>query len=516
MGIQNDEALFAAAIYEPSGAQYTRSIFGHHLPLMLMSYLGTLKAWIYTPVFRFWMPGAYSIRIPTLLLGTLSVWLFYLLLRRIGGLRAALIGSWLLATDAMFLLTICFDWGPVSLQHLLLIAGLLMLLLFYEERRSIHLAAGFFFFGLGMWDKAIFTWMLSGVAVAALAVFPREILRALTARRAAIASLAFGLGALPLVLFNASTKLETFRANTTYSASDLWGKSFLLRHTLDGCALFGWLVPEDQEVTNPQPARTALEHVSMRLDSAGGRQRESLMFYGFVAALLLSPLLWLRRKKTVASRRAVAFSVLAMTVAWLQMALTQGAGGAVHHAVLLWPFPQIVVAVVLADGSRFLGRLGKPALILVAVPLVASNVLVVNHYFVKMIRNGGALNWTDAIYPLSDSLRSVPMRRLFVIDWGIVDSLRLLNRGWLPLQMASDPLSKPQLDEADRQVVGEWLATPGGVFVGHTGGNEFFQGAKQHLDDIAGRLGYRKQMLRVIPDANGRPMFEVMRFAKSG
>ena len=34
---------------------------------------------------------------------------------------AALIGCGLLATDAIYLLTSCFDWGPVALEHLLLL-----------------------------------------------------------------------------------------------------------------------------------------------------------------------------------------------------------------------------------------------------------------------------------------------------------------------------------------------------------------------------------------------------------
>jgi len=41
-------------------------------------------------------------------------------------------------------------------------------------------------------------------------------------------------------------------------------------------------------------------------------------------------------------RRAVLFALIAMTVAWLQMAITANAGGSVHHTILLWPLPQLL------------------------------------------------------------------------------------------------------------------------------------------------------------------------------
>src|SRR6476646_8585452 len=118
-GIQNDEALFASGIYQQIGISQTVKIFGHRVPLMLISYLGALKSWIYAPIFRFWKPSAASVRVPVILAAGLTIWLFWSLLRRIAGYRAAALGCALLASDTLFLITSCFDWGPVVLQHLL-------------------------------------------------------------------------------------------------------------------------------------------------------------------------------------------------------------------------------------------------------------------------------------------------------------------------------------------------------------------------------------------------------------
>ena len=53
--------------------------------------------------------------------------------------RAALFGTALLATDASYLLTVRWDWGPVALQHLCLIGGVLAIVRFWQEN-SLQLA----------------------------------------------------------------------------------------------------------------------------------------------------------------------------------------------------------------------------------------------------------------------------------------------------------------------------------------------------------------------------------------
>src|SRR6266581_458207 len=63
LGIENDESLFGSAIWAPSPVNSIQ-VAGHEIPLMLMSYLGALKGWLYVPLFRIWAPGPYSIRIP--------------------------------------------------------------------------------------------------------------------------------------------------------------------------------------------------------------------------------------------------------------------------------------------------------------------------------------------------------------------------------------------------------------------------------------------------------------------
>ena len=121
-GLQNDEVIFAPADYRVPGSAVFL-VLNDRLPVMLMSYLGALKTWLYALLLRSFPPSYWTVRLPVLLLGALTIWLFVDLLQEIQDTRAAWIGGVLLATDTMFLVTTCFDWGPVALQHLLLVAG---------------------------------------------------------------------------------------------------------------------------------------------------------------------------------------------------------------------------------------------------------------------------------------------------------------------------------------------------------------------------------------------------------
>src|SRR5689334_19100167 len=81
-GIQTDEALFAAGIYPPFLHPFVIRIFKHDYPMMVMTYVGTVKSAIWAAIFKVWPPSPASVRIPAVLLGALSVWWTYLLVSR--------------------------------------------------------------------------------------------------------------------------------------------------------------------------------------------------------------------------------------------------------------------------------------------------------------------------------------------------------------------------------------------------------------------------------------------------
>ncbi|MGO9261473.1 MAG: ArnT family glycosyltransferase [Bryobacteraceae bacterium] len=509
LGIEDDETLFVDAILHPRAELYSLRLGHSHVPIMLMTYLGALKALIYGPLFRWFGTGVRVLREPMLLAGVASLYLFFRLLRRVAGARAACIGCALLAVDSAYLLTVCFDWGPVALQHLLLIGGVLLAIGFFQDGSGRRLAAGGFLLGLALWDKALAVWLLSGLGIAAILTFPRQVFAALTRRNVAIFAAGFLLGALPLLIYNAGHHWVTFTGNfqrdTTPGA--ISGKFRMLVNTGQGDGLFGWMIDEDWQTPAPHAPKGALAVVSARISALAGHPRRHLLVYAFGLALLLAPL------ARGTALRTILFAVIAMAVAWIQMAINANTGGSVHHTVLLWPLPQVVIAVSFASASRRLGRAGMPALAAVLAVAVLSGALVINEYYAVMLRDGGAQSWTDAIYPLSGYLKTVPAPAVICLDWGILDPLRLLDHGRLPLEMRPDSLARPEMTEGDRAYVAFRISDPANVFIAHTKDYEFFPGAAPNLARFAAQSGYTRQTVAVIPDSYGRPVYEVYRFA---
>ena len=503
-GIEDDEALLAGPIYSPVARDFRIRIFHRDIPLMAMDYVGALKSWLYWPIFRLFKPSDWSLRFPVLLLGALTIWLFYLLLHRVAGTRAAVAGCLLLSTDASFLLTTEFDWGPVAIQHLMLAAACLCLIEFARTGSRKFLGAGFFALGLGLWDKTIFAWLIGGLVVATLAVFPRQVLARVTTKNLATAIAGFLLGVWPFAVFNARHDWRSIRNNVSFSADGIGNKAEVLRATLDGSGLFGYIVND----SSPQPTKatkTWLERTSTRIADLVGRPQSNLVMLVALPIFLIVGL-------AGPSRRTILFALVFMAVSWILMALTKNAGGSVHHAVLLWPFPQLVIAVGWADASRRWDSSGGVSMALLFLFLCVPNLLVTNQYLTQFIRYGPTVTWTDAIYPLSDFLVSDSppgsSPDVFVMDWDLYHPLLLLDQGRIKLQVGYDAEAREQ------RSIEAMLTSPSALFVTHTQPNQFFPAPNRNLENEAAARGYRKEVLRTVADRHGQAIFEVYRFGR--
>ena len=124
-GLEADEALFADPLYRSQGADFELGILHHKIPVMVISYIGTLKTALCWPALRIFAPSIYAVRLPMVLAGAATIVLFFFLARSLAGDAAAIIATALLATDPVFVLTDTFDFGPDALEHLLLVAACL-------------------------------------------------------------------------------------------------------------------------------------------------------------------------------------------------------------------------------------------------------------------------------------------------------------------------------------------------------------------------------------------------------
>jgi len=497
-GIQTDEAIITGAIF-PIAA--TEGLFGSNFPPMLMSYLGSFKALLWKPVVALFGPSALTLRVPAVLLTAGTICLFFHLLARTLDQRAALIGAILLATDPSYLFTARYDWGPVVLQHVCLLAAMVALVHFYQRGRHLFLAAGFLLLGLGVWDKALFLWSILSLTIATAAVFPHHLRKTLRLRNVVVAILSFCAGAFPFLDYNVENGWITFRENTAVERPAIGNKAQVLRITIEGSGLFGFFCREDSEAAG-SGATNPIEKAVVSFNDAIKRPRRTLSGYLLLACALLLPAVWKTPAKT-----AVLFSLLFCLATWLQMLLVRGTGGGVHHTILLWPVLLMAPAAILAAISR-IRWLGGPLLAPLAVAAaVTSNLLVTSTYLSHLIRNGGKPTWTEAISPAAETLNKMDVPYIDVYDWGLWDNLRFLTAGQIRLRYTPVHTTPPAEGLAE-------IFENDPIFLGFVDGNEMFPEVNRRLNEVAGSFGYVVSDRQVFFDYHGRPVIQALRFRR--
>ena len=90
-GIQADEALFSAPLFPHVNKDLRLPLLPHHVPLMVMTYVGSLKTVLYWPIFRIFGSNPWTLRLPVVLLGAITIFVFFHLATASAGARAAAI-----------------------------------------------------------------------------------------------------------------------------------------------------------------------------------------------------------------------------------------------------------------------------------------------------------------------------------------------------------------------------------------------------------------------------------------
>ncbi len=473
-GLEEDEVLSLASILKPVEAT---GWFGK-LPIMIETYAGTVEALVYREIFRAVPPGPYSVRLPVLLLGTLTLFLFFLFFRMTLGDAAALIATALLAADPMYVITTVLNFGMNAVQHFLAAIVLPLFVLYHRRGDERLLKAAFFVCGLALWDKFTFVWLMAGLAVGVAAVFWTELRTHLTWRNLKTAIAWGALGAAPLVYFNIIAPGATLRAGTRVQAAAV-ERAAVMQHSLDGSALFGWLTRQDAGTPLREPS-TALEQAGVALSRATGQMEH----HGLLIACIASLLMW--------RNKAVRFCPIAFFAGWLAMLpFPMGAGGS-HHVLQLWPLPQMMVAAAVVSIPRVTGAMAMA----LSAPLVIWCGLVTNEYYAQIVTRGNLPNWSDAIEPLRQKLAETPAAGILSVDWGIMGPLRVLGRGDLPLRFWSADQARTLAEN------------PNFLFVRYVDR----AGCKDEKFAALRGTGFKEEVVADIADRNGRPVYRVTRY----
>lgn len=457
---------------------------------MLMSYLGALKSWLYAPIFFFIDPTKESLRIPTLLLAAGTMIIGGILAGRIAGKTAGILLVWLLATDVTFLLTAVFDWGPVVLQNLFLVGGIFFVVEWWRRQYAGNwmLFFGSLLFGLALWDKALFVWNLSAMAVSVAILNPRAVLRTFRFKPLLLLTLGLIIGAFPLIFFNLTTDRSTLGENAHVTLRDLAPKGKYLKRALDGVA-----------------SETQLIDLAV-IAKNGMRPPATVSSWRSLCFLIALPLGLILSAPHV--RRWIAFFVLSAGIAWFQAAITINAGGSIHHTVLIWPFLYIALALSISAIAEAATPRWIAILVFTAIGIVCiRGVQTINRTNRNLSSYSHLVQWTDADAPLCNLLKNAGIKRIIAVDWGIANIIATETADRVSVIDETFELAAHRFDK-DRFLN---CASQDCLVVAHAPGRELFPVSAVFLQESMRPLPLNKIQLSTVSDSHGVPAFLVYR-----
>ena len=469
-------------------------IFGHPLPVMAQPYNGGLKTILFIPIAAIFGITAASVRLFTIGVAALALWLYYLFARRL--FRCPAIGAIavaLLALDPSFIDSARVDYAPSALMFLFKALALWQLTAWWQTRRTGSLVVGSFALGLGTYDKVTFLWVVAAVLVAALILRPGGLRSRLNLRRLAFGAGAFLMGSLPLVVFNLSWPPRSLGPLLAGTVNLKYGN-----YKGD----FGAQLLE------------RVRKLSGLLEASG---RPVLAIYAAVASAAIV-VLFIRRSSRRSTRPAM-FVLLSGVGVVLATALTPGADTS-HHLLLVYPFPHLAVAAVAVQIYELAKpRLSRVSLVfalalatLLAVP-PALGALETWRNQDELKQSGGLGNFSDGIYRLNDFLLANDAgQHIVVLDWGIYYNLVGLS-GWklhctqLWLQLNNPDSVKPPL-------LGQ-LTQPDYRYVLHVRSATNFMYPRDHFFAASRHAHLQPRIEQTIRTRLGLPLFEVYRLDHS-
>ncbi len=505
LGFEDDELVFVNLFFHPNDA-FSRLPLLHDyaVPALAASYVGALKAWLYSPLFVLLPMTVWLVRLPAVLLSGLTIILTGQLLKQISGPVAATVVVLLLATDATFLFIATFDWGPVVLQSLLLVTTLLLAMRWYRERNPRLLFLCGLTVGLALWDKAVFLWQLTGLIVAFLSVNFPLVRRLWTRSNLSLLSRGLLLGALPLIVANLGHHFATIRDNGHRTLNGFGAKAAFLQSALNGQAATTFFVengrPEVDRIHRP------LQSVGLWLVQTLGDSPSLWRFYPGLLVILLGTVL---TKGT--QRRWVLFFLISGTVGWLQAATTLHAGDMVHHDVLFWINWYAAIAlstsVLLTIPVRPV-RIGTALLIGVA---SLRGLLVMGVGYGELVAHPGTPRWTDADVALARQLKQAHIKRVIAADWGLRNVIRARTDGAIEVDNQGPKLTLGNFDPKAFLSCRSDCAV-----VTHTENRNVFPSVPEVLASGLKGAGLGKSGTTILYDTHGVPSFEVFQLSRTG
>jgi 4-amino-4-deoxy-L-arabinose transferase-like glycosyltransferase len=503
-------ARFSPLAFTP----FVLRIGSYQVPVMVMPYQGAFKVHVLAAIFSLWGVSPWTLRWPNIVVGGLTLLLFFFLLRRVCSPGIALLALALLATDPSYLFYTRHDFNPSAWLLLLVLAPLWCLVRGYDSagRRWGWWAAAFFLFGFGVYTRLDYLWFLAALGLTGLLWGWRH--RGVQVRKKEIvwAMVCFVGGCSPYLLFvwqrpTIARSILPLAVPAQELSAVLPVKGYVLWTVLNGTSLLDFFAARSgvnlgKEVTPEGEVRVG--------SYVAARQQLPLssLFSGtltpFVVLLLVGVCCRLRPPPLL---QVLMLFLLALLLG------VGGVGGALrgHHFVVFLPFVQMFLAVGLGrmwqHSSTWLGR---GAWGLVGGACIAANLLMVVRYHTFLAATGGRGVWSEAIYALTAYLEErCHTQRCLLGDWGL--GTQIVTLATRPLQV--EEVFWPYIYGASEAEAETLVCSPGALFVFYSDRYSNFSRPKQLFFAAAQRCRASATTERVFVERDGTPVIEVIAFS---
>ena len=419
-GLYYDEAVFAGMAKD----FVTGHVHGQHMPdheivtlagrpfpLFIQTYLGALKSWMLIPTFSSFGPSVVVLR-ATNFFWQLTALLFLMLgAWRWLGMGASVIAGGLLAFDPTYFFLSVLDWG-VAVPSFVCRCACFYFAISWNQNRKLRDA--FFvglFAGLGFFNKADFAVFLIAVSLAAVFCYRRHLVAAIRQHSSAVAlaCLGFALGGGPMLLRIPRMFVLTISGPHPNAPGELATKFRTMLSMYDGSHFYRLM---------------NVGGVFERMYDGLSGPKAAVGIAVVVACILFGVLAY---RKQIAKARAVVFLIVAAVLITLGVFLLPDAVR-IHHAVLVFPMPQLIVTALVALAWNAGAVIRTISVIVVAIVCLSGLRSIAATQ--KLIQQtGGRGRWSESFDKFCRENRNRSDLTIVSLDWGFNEQLMFLTDG---------------------------------------------------------------------------------------
>ena len=387
------------------------TLAGRPFPLFIQTYLGALKSWMLIPAFRIFGSTVAVLRSTNLFWELIALLFLMLATWRWLGLAAALIAGVLLAFDPTYFFFSVLDWGVV-VPSLVCRCACLYFAVRWNQLRKLRDA--FFvglFAGLGFFNKADFAVFLIAVSLAAVFCYWRQLVAAIRQHSSAVAlaGLGFAFGAGPMLIRIPRMIAITVSGPHPNAPGEFREKIKTLLSMYDGSHFY------------------RLMNVGGVFERMYGGAAGPKVWTGIVFIIACLVFFALSYRQTIPRARAITFLVLAAALITIGVFILPDAVR-IHHAVLVYPLPQLIIAALVALAWNTSAPIRTAAVLLIAIVCLSGfRSIVATQELIR--QTGGRGRWSESFDKFCRENRNRSGLTIVSLDWGFNEQLMFLTDG---------------------------------------------------------------------------------------